>query len=548
MAPAYWFKRGKSEARPSVDLSCLIESLSKQEAYRFPVKEIEVRQTHISVVFLVAGYVYKIKKPVSLGFLDFSTLAQRRHYCELEARLNQRLAPAVYLGVVPISHGKDGRLLVEGQGEPVEWAVKMTRLPASASLVNRLRDGEADPSMVESLARRIADFHASAESGDCISAYGQFDAVARNLRENLDQSVQDLDVTVSRMVFDRLRDRTEEALRNLKPLIDERARRGVPRDGHGDLRLEHVYLFPERRPPHELLVIDCIEFNERFRYLDPVADMAFLAMDFLHHGRRDLARMFTDAYFKATGDDEGRALLPLYIAYRAAVRGKVDGLKRLEFEVPESERAESIERAKGYWLLSLSQLEAPSRKPCLVLVGGLPGSGKSTLARLLSERADFELISSDLTRKALAAESVDVTRKKESQSRPIYTPAWNERTYAACLRRATEWLFEGRRVLVDATFREEARRRAFLDAAARHGVSAVFLTCEVDSDVARQRLLRRPPGPSDADWSVHQRLAACWEESGPLTQSASRAIQTSGSEQQTLSRALEALAQFELWE
>src|SRR5262249_53672278 len=145
------------------------------------------------------------------------------------------------------------------------------------------------------------------------------------------------------------------------------------------------YLFPEKPPPADLVIIDCIEFNERFRFADPVADMAFLVMDFAFHGRRDLARAFADAYFRAAHDAEGRALLPFYSSYRAAVRGKVEGMKRSEKEVPEAERSAALRKARAYWLLALGELEQPGHRPCLVLVGGLPGTGKSTLARALAE-------------------------------------------------------------------------------------------------------------------------------------------------------------------
>ena len=173
----------------------------------------------------------------------------------------------------------------------------------------------------------------------------------------------------------------------------------MPRDTHGDLHLDHVYLFPDRAPPADLVIIDCIEFNERFRFADPVADMAFLVMDLAFHGRRDLARAFADAYFRASGDEEGRALLPFYTAYRAAVRGKVEGMELAEREVPEAERAAALVRARAHWLLALGELEEPGRRPCLVLVGGLPGTGKSTLARGLAEQAGFTVIRSDLVRR-----------------------------------------------------------------------------------------------------------------------------------------------------
>ncbi len=315
----------------------LIEALSQPRSYPHPVDKVEVCQTHISVVFLAGPYAYKVKKPVNLGFLDFSTLENRRHFCDAELRLNRRLAPRIYLGVVPITADAAG-ITVEGRGEAIEWAVKMERLPKEATLENRIEHGEIGDEFIRRLAREIASFHARAERGDHISVVANFENVARNARENFGQVASQDGTTVNQTVVDRVRALTEESLARLRPLIESRAARGIPGDTHGDLRLDHVYLLPDRNPLDKLAVIDCIEFNERFRFADPVADMAFLVMDLAFHGRGDLANVFSDEYFRASSDEEGRALLPFYSAYRAVVRGKVEGLELLETEIPQSER------------------------------------------------------------------------------------------------------------------------------------------------------------------------------------------------------------------
>jgi aminoglycoside phosphotransferase family enzyme len=345
-----------------MELTRLIESLSDAAAYPCAAGSVEVRHTHISVVFLAGAFAYKVKKPVDLGFLDFSTLARRRHFCEEEVRLNRRLAPGVYLGVVPVSRAGPG-VKVEAPGEPVEWAVKMKRLPEEATLRERLRRGLVGAGVLESLAGRIAASHAEADAGPLVSEFGRFEVVARNARENLDHVAPRVGAALSRSDLDRLRQQTEDALARLRPLIDSRARRGVPRDTHGDLRLEHVYLFPESPPPADLVIIDCIEFNERFRFADPVSDMAFLVMDLMSDGRTDLARAFAEGYFRASGDEEGRCLLPFYVAYRAAVRGKVEVFELSDQVIPEAERAAALGRARAHWLLALAQLERTGRGP-----------------------------------------------------------------------------------------------------------------------------------------------------------------------------------------
>jgi aminoglycoside phosphotransferase family enzyme/predicted kinase len=514
-----------------MDLAALIDALSRPAAYPFPVAEVAVRQTHISAVFLAGPFAYKVKKPVNPGFLDFSSLEKRHHFCQEEVRLNRRLAPDVYLGVVPIVRA-DGGLRVEGAGEPVEWAVKMRRLPEGVTLHERLPRDEVSAELVEALARTIADFHRRSPAPVACG----FEVVAGNIREVFDTARPQVGAAVSAAVFERVRGLVEDQLARLRPLIDDRARRGLTRDAHGDLHLDHVCWFPERPPPDDLVCIDCIEFNERFRFIDPVADVAFAVMDFAFHGRRDLARTFADAYFRAAGDDEGRALLPLFTAYRAAVRGAVDGMKSAEAEVSAAERAAALDSARGHWLLALADLEEPARRPCLVLVGGLQGSGKSTLAKALAERAGFQRVRSDEVRKALAGVAADRRLGEE-----FYSPVWTERTYAECLRRAGERLFEGGRVLVDATFGRESQRRLFLDAATRWGVPALWLLCRAEPAVVRERLEQRRGDVSDADWSVHVQAAAAWEDAGPATRRVLRVIPTDGTADEAARRAVEAL-------
>jgi uncharacterized protein len=510
-----------------MEIGELISELAKPGAFPCAAQEIEVRHTHISVVFLTDEFAYKIKKPVQLPFLDFSTLEQRRHFCEQEVALNRRLAPEVYLGVVPICRDQECARF-EAAGEPIEWAVKMRRLPDAATLEQRLERDEAGADLIERVARRLAEFHAAAERNSHISELGRFETVARNVRENLEASASGVGTALSATVRRRLVERTENALAALQPLIDARAERGVPCDTHGDLHLDHVYCFPDRSPPDDLVIVDCIEFNERFRYADPLTDAAFLAMDLQFHGRFDLARSFVDAYL-AVADDaaEAKRLLPFYLSYRAAIRGKVDVIQHAEVEIPQTERDAALVRARGHWLLALGEIENPSRRPCLVLVGGLPGTGKSTVSRGLAVRGGFTVIRTDVVRKELAPASEEVAATAEYKSK-IYSPEWTDQTYAECLRRAEKELFEGNRVVVDATFVEESRRREFLDAAVRWGVPALFVVCETAAESVRQRLANRRNDASDADWSVYEAMTARWEAPDAKTLRRMRPLSTDG--------------------
>jgi aminoglycoside phosphotransferase family enzyme/predicted kinase len=501
-----------------MELPELIEQLSRPAAFPTPVECVEVVHTHISVVFLGGSDVFKLKKPVDLGFLDFHTLEQRRHFCAEEARLNRRLAPKVYKGVVPVTRGAGG-LRFGGEGEPIEWAVHMERLPDADRLCERIERGAATHEDVRKLARRLAEFHRNAAGGAEIAREANFDGVARNLRDALEIPASQLGVTVSRAVWERLHELTETGLAKHRSLIEARSTRGVPRDCHGDLHLDHVYLFPERPPPDDLVAIDCIEFNERFRFIDPVADMCFAYMDLLLLGRADLAQVFLREYFALSGDTEGEALVPLYTSYRAAVRGKVEALKMEASEVPEEARQRAREESAAHWQLALGALETPGHRTCLVLVGGLPGAGKSTLARGLAEQARFTVIRSDAVRKNLAQAS-------GVAGFDLYSQEWTERTYATCLAAARAALFEGQRVIIDATFQSDRWRQTFLESARRWGVPGVYLQCTAAADVVRTRLHARKDDISDADWAVHQMKAASWEAPSERTRRSLHEIPT----------------------
>jgi aminoglycoside phosphotransferase family enzyme/predicted kinase len=496
-----------------MELSSLIAGLSEPSAYPFAAPAVEVLQTHISVVFLTGEYAYKVKKPVKLSFLDFSKVDQRRHFCDEEVQLNRRLAPDVYLGVVPVTLA-GSRVAFEGPGETIDWAVKMRRLPESATLEQRVLRNEIDAADLGRLAVRLARFHEQAARSEHIASFGRFDVVARNIRENFAVSEPMIGRTISPPVRERLVSLTETALQELRPRIDARADRSVTCDTHGDLHLDHVYLFPGEPAPADLVVVDCIEFNERFRYTDPVADMAFLAMDLEFHGRRDLAAAFTQAYFAASADEEGRQLLPLYLSYRAAVRGKVDGLQLAEPEIPQAAREKALVRGRGHWMLALNALEEPAKRPCLVLVGGLPGTGKSTLATNLAAQHDFQVIRSDIVRKELAGLPFGESAKADL-GQGLYTTEMTDRTYAECLRRSEQLLFEGRRVIVDATFIEQHRRQPFFDMAVHSRVSPLFLFCEADEETIKARLAARRGDASDADWSVYVSAAQRYEKPQP---------------------------------
>ena len=529
-------------------LNQLIDRLTDPTAYPVSPRTVLVHQTHISVVFVTDEFAYKIKKPVVMSFVDYSTLEKRRHWCEEEVRLNRRLAPSVYLGVVPIVENGP-KLRVEGAGPVVEWAVKMRRLPHDATLGASLARGDVSRDLLER-SRAVLPIFISTPSGTTRSrGLPGLTWLRGTPRDNLIAARTQVGATLSDRVFTRLEALTAEWLGRCRSDIEDRAGRNIPCDTHGDLRLDHVYLFPENEPPSDLVIVDCIEFSLEFRAADPIADVAFLVMDLLRHGHPGLARSFREAYLAAAGDLQGERLVPLYVSYRAAVRAKVSSLKADEPEVPADEKAQALTDARAHWLLAVGALEEPRRRPCLILVGGLPGTGKSTLAQALANHAGFDRIRSDQVRKELAAAAgVAVPPSPAGYSGGIYTPEWSDRTYGECLVRAEAALFEGKRVIVDATFRQESERRRFLSRAGGLGVPALQLICDAAESIIKARLDERRDDVSDADWAVYREAAQRWEPLGFEAQRRTCQIDTGRDHRPALDQALNHLQEHDLWD
>ena len=322
----------------------LIEALSHPKAYPHPVDRVEIRQTHISCVFLAGDYVYKVKKPVDLGFVDYLRLEDRRHFCEEEVRINRRLAPEVYLGTEWI-RARDGALYFFGDGARIEIAVKMKRLPDSATFFERLRSGAGVVSDYEQLADLLWPFYRSAQRGPSAAQNAGLEVVAQNVRENFTQLSPFGGDCYEPALLEALRLESEAKLTKLGPTIQARSLTHAC-ETHGYLRLEHVY----RLGPgvSGLRVIDAVEFSERFRFSDPAADLAFLVMELEREGEAELGRAFLERYVTISGDREILRLMPFYVAYRALVRAKVACFKRTEAEIPAAVRDAVPRRVAAY--------------------------------------------------------------------------------------------------------------------------------------------------------------------------------------------------------
>jgi hypothetical protein len=476
----------------------LPEALRNPSAYPFAVDEIGFLQTHTAWLFFAADRVFKVKKPVDLGFLDFTTLEARRHYCEEEVRLNQRLAPGVYLGVVPIVRTANG-LAIGGDGEPVEAAVEMVRLPAARMLDRLLEAGEIDTARIQELAELLARFHANAETGPGVDEWGAPDAVARNARENFEETARFTAEarTISPVLHAYLAERSEGFLVRERALLERRVRERRIRDGHGDLHSGNICVLDDR-----IVAYDCIEFAARFRCSDVACDLAFLTMDLDYRRFRGFSAHLARRYAELAGDEELALLLPFYKGYRAIVRAKVASIGAADAELPEPEREERRRDAMRYWHLAASY-ELP---PPLILTCGLPASGKSTAAAQLAAPFEALTLRSDLRRKRLAGVAATY-RGHDARDEGLYSPDMTERTYSSLLEDARAGLAEGRAVVVDATFSTASSRQPFRALAANAG--APFLLVELtapEEEIVRrlERRAREGRDPSDADLDVYR--------------------------------------------
>jgi len=477
---------GAGEARgPRMNPEDLIAALRDPACYPHPAEAVESIETHISWVFLAGEYAYKVKKPVDLGFLDFSTLEARRFYCEEELRLNRRTAPELYLGVVPIAAGSAG-LRVGGTGEAIEYALKMRRFPQAALADSLARSGELHPGRIDAIAAAIAAFHAVIPAAPEKSAFGAPEHVVAPALANFEQ-IGKLDADPGDAArLERLRAWTESNGSRLREIFAARKREGLVRECHGDLHLRNIVFLKGRPVP-----FDCIEFNAELRWIDVMNEVAFLVMDLLEHRLQAHAWRLLNAYLEITGDYAGVRVLRYYLVYRAMVRAKIVCIRARQ-----AGAGGAADRQYRDYLGLAESLSVPGR-PALVLMHGLAGSGKTTFAQAMLERLGAVRVRSDVERKRLHGLEAGA-RTHAGPYAGIYAPEATRLTYDRLKQAVRDIAESGSIAIVDAAFLWRAEREAFRALARGLELPFLIVSCRASKAALRRRVAQREAAGNDA--------------------------------------------------
>jgi aminoglycoside phosphotransferase family enzyme/predicted kinase len=495
-----------------------IANMLRPEVFDHPVKNIELIETHISAVILTGDYVYKIKKPVDFGFLDFSTLKKRHTCCLEELRLNRRMAPEIYLDVVAIT-GTPESPVIGGSGEVIEYAVKMAQFPQSAQLDHRLAAGQLKLEHMDAIAHMVADFHQRIDVADDTMDFGTKAAVYHPVDENFRQIAEHIDTAPYADTLDTLEQWSRYGFERLSPVFEQRKHDGFIRECHGDMHLRNMLWLDSaeggvkggeegRADGGRPLAFDCIEFNANLRWIDVISEVAFLVMDLQSRQQLQLANRFLNSYLEATGDYAGVSVLPFYLCYRALVRAKVDALRLEQKNLTAQERAQSLAEFESY--LELASGYVKDAKPKLIIMRGLSASGKSTVSQQLLDAAGMIRIRSDVERKRLFDIAAS-THAADDIDTGIYTTQASEQTYAKLRELASQVISAGYSVIVDAAFLKYEQRQPFLQLAKSLAVPCIILEVTAPAEVLRQRIIARTNDVSDAGLAVLEHQLSCWQ-------------------------------------
>jgi hypothetical protein len=470
--------------------AALVTALTNPTYYPHPVVSVQRLETHISHILLAGDYAYKIKKPLNLGFLDFTSLERRKTYCFQEVQLNRRLAPALYLDCIPICGSVEKPVLGGDPAAALEYAVKMRRFSQTALLDRCLTEGRLQSRHIDALARQLAEFHGSIARIGSGEAFGSPERIQQPVLDNFTDLHKLLESSADLELLSRLERWTLAAYQRLQGILAERRAAGFIRECHGDLHLGNMLLENDR-----VIIFDCIEFNDEFRWIDVMSDLGFLLMDLHHRQAASLAWRLLNTYLEFSGDYGGLHVLPYYQVYRALVRAKIAAIRRHQPGLTAAQQSAAECECRTYLELALAFTQPPPS--FLLITHGVSGSGKSYLTAQLAEWPGAIRIRSDVERKRLFGLG-PLEASQSGLNRGLYTPDAGRRTYQHLQTLAEQLLEAGYPVLVDATFLEAEQRQAFRTLASRRGVPFILLACGTDPATLRARVSQRKAHGDDA--------------------------------------------------
>ncbi|NQE33947.1 AAA family ATPase [Microcoleus asticus] len=491
----------------------LIQQMLQPGFYPHGVTEpVQLIQTHASFVLLTGDYTYKIKKPVNFGFFDYSTLEKRQHFCTQELLMNRRTAPEIYLEVLPII--KIGNFFQLGSNLPaitpaevvVEYALKMREFPQDSLLLSLLEHGLLTEQLMADLGREVAKFHSMTISNSYIRTFGEVSQIRKAIDNNYLISQKYIGGPQTQVQFQETKDYTDEFFEKNQELFNRRIANNKIRECHGDLHLRNIALWQDK-----ILLFDCIEFNEDFRFVDVMYDVAFTVMDLESRGRRDFGNAFLNTYIEQTGDWEGLQLLPLYLSRQAYVRAKVTSLMLDDAAISTAQKAEISQTAAHYYKLAWQYTQP--RRGKLTLMSGLSGSGKSTAARYLARRTGAIHIRSDAVRKHLGGISLN-----ERGGQDLYSDEMTAQTYGRLLELGIILADRGWDVILDAKFDRQNLRTYAINQAQSRGLPLQIIYCTAPIEVLRERLQQRRGDIADATAELLTSQQAAFEPFTELEQ------------------------------
>lgn len=477
----------------------LIKRMQQEDFYPHPVKSnIDVVQTHCSTVFLTGQYAYKLKKIVNFGFLDYSTIEKRKHFLEAELTMNQSIAPDLYLQVIPISY-KDENFILNDDSAIVEYALKMNQFPQENLLLNIFEEGKLTENHMKELGNLVAEFHQKTLTNEYIKSFGTPEKIGESIIQNYEQTAKYIGLAQTQEQYEQTKAFTDNFLHNYQDIFQARQNQDKIRECHGDLHLKNMCIWHDK-----IQLFDRIEFNEPFRFVDVMYDVAFAIMDLDSKGQKELANIFLNTYLEKTGDWEGVQVLPLYLSRQAYVRAKVTSFLLDDSAISKKEKENAQKVASEYYHLAWEYTQKSQGK--LIMMSGLSGSGKSTIAFKKAKELNAIIIRSDAVRKHLAG--IPIHEKGDNS---IYSPEMTQKTYDRLLELAKLLIKQGFTVILDAKYDRIALRQPVIEFARNNNIELEILYCEADIAVLTERLNQRKGDISDATAQLLPQQQATFE-------------------------------------